>query len=276
VDDALRLFVDHPAALLSVLAATRSVVSGSLPLAVISGWRFVPRDLDIYVPESEERKLLSMLREAFGLLEVKFHVFNHRYDDCIAVKSSRWLTTGGGGRTVNVLTCVGESAILPVFHFHSTVVMNFISARGLYCAYPKLTTRRLAIPRFVRDMSVRKARALRICFAKYMSRGFKFYVDLDGVGKRGHVCGRDSSCPVTFRTLYDGAGLFVPREGGSVYSGERSRLDMLVYDERHSAAWMLGGSHCGSSAVCHDASACTLTIRVCGFRSIIAIDADDL
>ncbi|KAJ7195570.1 hypothetical protein C8J57DRAFT_1104634, partial [Mycena rebaudengoi] len=262
VDDALRLFVDRPDRLFSILAATRSVVSGSLPLAVISGGRFVPQDLDIYVPATQERALLSLLLEHFGLSEVKFYSFSSRYDDCFAVKSSRWLTSGGNGRTVNVLTCVGESAILPVFCFHSSVVMNFISAEGLYCAYPKLTARRVAIPAFVRNMTSLKARRLRECFSKYMSRGFSFCIDLDRVGRRGHVCRRDSSCPLTLRSLYDGAGLFVPRSDRTVGSGGKSETVACIYDELHSVTWTLGSGSCGCSSVRHGAAASTQYVRI--------------
>ncbi|KAJ7247067.1 hypothetical protein C8J57DRAFT_1020191, partial [Mycena rebaudengoi] len=82
----------------------------------------------------------------------------------------RRLASGHGGHKINVMACTGETAILLVFHFHSTLVMNFISSYGLFCAYPALTLEHTAIPSAAFFDSTIDHQRLEACLMKYTAR----------------------------------------------------------------------------------------------------------
>ncbi|KAJ6630437.1 hypothetical protein B0H10DRAFT_1687997, partial [Mycena sp. CBHHK59/15] len=193
-----------------IIHATRSVISGSLPLAVLTGGSFIPKDLDIYVPASQEETLLELIKMHFQCNTVA-SLHGENYTDNNAVATIRWLSAGEGGHRINIMTCTAESAILPIFYFHSSLVMNFISSVGLYCAFPELTINKTAIPAaafFEKDFNKNQMIG---CFNKYTLRGFNFNLSANN-NRSGseHACFADSSCPRTLRTLYDGKGLFIP------------------------------------------------------------------
>jgi hypothetical protein len=48
--------------MLKDLDATRRIISGLIPLAILAGGIFVPNDLDIYVPASEEDTLMELIK----------------------------------------------------------------------------------------------------------------------------------------------------------------------------------------------------------------------
>ncbi|KAJ7502475.1 hypothetical protein B0H11DRAFT_1663994, partial [Mycena galericulata] len=191
-----------------ILHATRSIISGSTPLAVISGGTFVPNDLDIYVPATEEDGLLSLLGKDLGFQLEASIPWRSLYRRTTSLQSVRWLTNGGS-KKINVMTCAGDSALPAIFEFHSTVVMNFISSHGLYCAYPHLTMAEQGIPSssyFAETRSQTSRRLLR----KYRERGYVIEEKLDDhLSAVGHTCFVHPSCPLTIRTLYDGHGAFM-------------------------------------------------------------------
>ncbi|KAJ7202999.1 hypothetical protein C8J57DRAFT_1038179, partial [Mycena rebaudengoi] len=139
---------------------------------------------------------------------------------------------------LNVVTCIGETAIMPVFYFHSTVVMNFISGGGLFCAYPALTTDHVSIPTAgYYDPGINRSQ-MDACFEKYTDRGFSFVTAASSNGNGGeHICYRDYCCPRTIRTLYDNGGLFVP-------FGSTVEEHQIIYDKWHTVLWSVGGPAC--------------------------------
>ncbi|KAL4075434.1 hypothetical protein J3A83DRAFT_4089352 [Scleroderma citrinum] len=50
-----------------------------------------------------------------------------------------------GNCTINIVTSRTEAAISPIFQFHCTALMNFISTDQIFCAYPMLTLQSLVI-----------------------------------------------------------------------------------------------------------------------------------
>ncbi|KAJ7205103.1 hypothetical protein C8J57DRAFT_1026882, partial [Mycena rebaudengoi] len=188
-----------------ILGKTRSVISGSTPVTIICGGTFVPADLDIYVPASQEETLLVLLEEHFGYRDPA-HYPVADYEDNQAVESTRRLHNLHQDRTINLMTCIGESAIEPIFYFHSTLVMNFISCHGLYCAYPLLTTAHTGIPSTANGGARPSVAAVAKCLEKYALRGFRFGANVSECINDAppHICYADGSCPRTIRTLYDG------------------------------------------------------------------------
>ncbi|KAJ7195569.1 hypothetical protein C8J57DRAFT_1634023 [Mycena rebaudengoi] len=259
INDVLRLFVPDPRLLLRILSTTRSVISGSVPLTVICGGIFVPADLDIYVPASQEETLLLLLEDHFGFKDLASYPATDYENNC-EVDTARRLHSSEQVRTINVMTCAGESAIQPIFNFHSTLVMNFISSQGLYCAYPLLTTSRAAIPATANGGARPSASAVAKCLEKYLRRGFSFGSSLDECidDLPAHTCYEDSSCPRTIRTLYDGRGAFLSYENPD----RPGRVDPdILYDNVHTAIWSIGGAACGNHKIFHGAIAFSDQIR---------------
>ncbi|KAJ7045238.1 hypothetical protein C8F04DRAFT_906016, partial [Mycena alexandri] len=179
---------------------TRSIVSGSSALWPIHDFDFFPNDVDIYSPADTGPAMLEIMQHRFS-----FDI--HRtetstYSSQIGVTTVYWLTKGQS--SVNLIFTEGDNAATAIFHFHSTVVMNYFNGTRLYCSIPELTLRKLAFANDNLLLDELTARRTLSCIDKYTERGFNYgYVT-------PHVCGVDTICPATIRTLHDGKGLTIP------------------------------------------------------------------
>lgn len=233
----------EPGPMLAEMGATRSIIAGSTVLPTIVNTNFTPGDLDVYVLESGEIRIIDFLR-----YDMEFNADRTQssaYSDVFPVLRVHWLVKGD--HVVNVIVVPGDNAAISIFHFHSTVVMNFISANGVYCAYPDLTLNKRFYPNanlILADGSrQRTSRAL----AKYFERGFIFELDLPShVGFENHTCGEDKNCPRTARFLHDDGGLFIPF--GDEFSDDHP---CNRYDGINSVMWSLGGVVCSNEGAYH-------------------------
>jgi uncharacterized protein with PQ loop repeat len=169
VHEILQQYGLEPNATLRALGATRSLISGSVPVAVLFEGRFKPNDVDIYCPESEEDTMRDILgAQEFQLdRETTIHYPKH-----LAIRRVLWLTKGSA--KINLIIVKGDNAAVAIFQFHSTLVMNFICVYGTYLAYPELTLNgnSLVNTAFILDPTTMRRSAK--CFAKYQERGFTF------------------------------------------------------------------------------------------------------
>ncbi|KAJ7482354.1 hypothetical protein B0H11DRAFT_1724011 [Mycena galericulata] len=248
-----------------ILHTTRSIVSGSTPLAIIAGGSFVPNDLDIYVPASQEQALLTLLETYFDF-HLDAAIPSHKlYESNNALKTVQWLTAGDKSKKINVMICEGECAILPVFSFHSTIVMNFISSYGIYCAYPELTVakRGISTSKYLTDPPFSQERH---CFAKYRDRGYIITQKIDDhLQNNRHTCFEHPSCPLAIRSLYDGVGAFVRFANPSTI--HESKGD-FIYDSKHSALWSLGGQTCIQTGFYHQRLANSFELKSTDIRQV--------
>ncbi|KAJ7033021.1 hypothetical protein C8F04DRAFT_1184493 [Mycena alexandri] len=120
--------------------------------------------------------------------------------------------------------------------------MNFLSANGLYCAYPTLTLSNLAIPnRPIMRRELGAVQGCRDCFEKYRGRGVIYETDARAFpGHGNHICFVDAECPMTIRSTKDGRGmykeLFPP-----------SPLELELQGEyRYLTVWVLEGPACSN------------------------------
>ncbi|KIN97310.1 hypothetical protein M404DRAFT_160711, partial [Pisolithus tinctorius Marx 270] len=142
-----------------------------------------------------------------------------------------------GTHHIDVIVSRTSTAISPLFQFHSTAVMNFISADSIFCAYPNLTFHRRALinslPVYNGSIGFKTMAALQ----KYASRGFDF-------GACEDVHHMPYTCRSIPRTLTDGGCLW-----------------LQITDLRHDVVrttevfkclgvinvmWLLGGYVCGA------------------------------
>ncbi|KAJ7733477.1 hypothetical protein B0H16DRAFT_1253418, partial [Mycena metata] len=186
---------------------TRGIVSGSAVLLMITNLEFTPGDIDLYVPESQEDTSIALILRDHGFALTKS--MKPLYDNNTAIKAVHWLEKGE--KTMNIMVVKGENAVLAIFQFHSTIVMNFLSSTGIYCAYPSLTMANRALPNL--PIMLREIAAdgrCRECYDKYRARGITFENDPRNFDPQAnHICYQDSHCPMTMRTTRDGRGRYV-------------------------------------------------------------------
>ena len=79
-----------------------------------------------------------------------------------------------GLRTIEIIVSKTESTCTPIFQFHSTAVMNFFNADGIFCAYPNHTLAYLSMVNpgrvYCDTFQLDNMDALR----KYENRGFTY------------------------------------------------------------------------------------------------------
>ncbi|KAJ7024541.1 hypothetical protein C8F04DRAFT_918072, partial [Mycena alexandri] len=176
--------------------------SGSAVLRMITNLDFNPGDLDIYVPDSQEETAIKLCVDRLGFKMSKSR--DPLYENNIILGTIHWLKKGP--YNLNIMVVKGENAAIAIFQFHSTIVMNFLSANGLYCAYPTLTLSNLAIPnRPIMRRELGAVQRCRDCFEKYRGRGVIYETDARAFpGHGNHICFVDAECPMTIRSTKDG------------------------------------------------------------------------
>ncbi|KAJ7608639.1 hypothetical protein DFH06DRAFT_1346794 [Mycena polygramma] len=222
------------------LGETRSLISGSMPLAAIMDGHFTPNDVDIYCPEDQERNMLDIAADVLGFTEDRSITVT--YPARLEITKIYWLTKGPS--KINLIIVKGRNAAVAVFKFHSTVVMNIIWPRMLYIPYGDLTLQGLSLVNMPATMKPSSAARVARCTTKYEQRGITFLPNLGALTDFGsHECGVDGNCPQTVRTIHDGKGLLFPftndvdpAQGGTL-AGDRE-----VMEETRSVMWSLGGS----------------------------------
>ncbi|KAG6901521.1 hypothetical protein C0995_010895 [Termitomyces sp. Mi166 len=130
--------------ILPLLDRTGSVVSGSFPLMLLNPWTFIANDLDIYVPKGRAQTIINDLCVHYNLALIsKSPTPDHERltpDDYEGLPSVAKIFRCGRGRmSTNIIESTTSSPLSPIFQFHSTAVMNFLSGSEIYCAYPDLT-----------------------------------------------------------------------------------------------------------------------------------------
>ncbi|KAI6148100.1 hypothetical protein BKA82DRAFT_74516, partial [Pisolithus tinctorius] len=95
-----------------------------------------PTNLNNYVPFQSQSLIAHLLVGQGYHLEQPASV-----DVAVYVGSSihSVLTFLKGHYKIDIIVSVNVALIAPVFQFHTTAVMNFVSADCIFCAYPSLT-----------------------------------------------------------------------------------------------------------------------------------------
>lgn len=244
----LRYFVLDPSALLSLLHSTNSIISGSTATLAFLPHSFTPNDLDIYVPAKFLDTFVSSLRVKFGykksrpVAAVTGHI-EKDYSSLARIERILWFKRGE--KTINVMAVNGHNAVVPVFSFHSTIVMNFISAYGFYCAYPSLTLSSRSIINTKGTLPRPAKRAIK----KYKERGIKSAYSLSTWRRfNQHNCMKSSICPQSIRSLYDNGGLF--RSFSDIKDDATDRIFPLRYNKIDSVVWTLhAGRFCSEQTI---------------------------
>ncbi|KAF6744485.1 hypothetical protein DFP72DRAFT_1076362 [Ephemerocybe angulata] len=162
--------------LLLILDRSNSVISGSTALELVHPTGLTPRNLDFICPNQEADAVCSFLmsKEYIPIAEAPVHpliIDDVPGRNCI--ESVRRLRHSVKGSIIQVIVSTSSSPLATVFSFHSTFVMNFISANGMYSCYPKMTERNVGV-RNVTDKMVQIQPRRLLDQEKYERRGFSF------------------------------------------------------------------------------------------------------
>ncbi|KII82798.1 hypothetical protein PLICRDRAFT_47483 [Plicaturopsis crispa FD-325 SS-3] len=236
-------FADAPD-FLRVLQSTNAIVSGSSALRVIVGradWH--PRDMDIYVSSRHRAVMYAYLNRCgwryVSLRSLPDRAHIERVVGYMVAGVSKVLTFACGSHHLDVLVCETPNPVEAIFHFHSTIVMNFFSARGIFCAYPSLVDIRLSLVNHrVIDYDVYPHPSVLRSLQKYSSRGYRFAAEAPMV----HACPETYSCYDRLRVTSDGGCLSIQVSfelGENAFEPGRG-YSALVHGPH--VAWVLGGS----------------------------------
>ncbi|KAI6094778.1 hypothetical protein EDD17DRAFT_1497039 [Pisolithus thermaeus] len=129
---------------LDILHTCDAVISGSMALHFLLprlGMPWMPGDLDLYVPQIMSMLMLShLMAQDFQLVTEGDD--NEPYTPSNEVHVVH--LTNGKCR-IDIVVSGMASALSPIFHFHSTAVMNFMSTNTVFCCYPRLTLQHLSL-----------------------------------------------------------------------------------------------------------------------------------
>ncbi|PVG03861.1 hypothetical protein CPB86DRAFT_308657 [Serendipita vermifera] len=142
----LRRYVSDPGKLRDLMKHVGAVISGSSVLWLIdsksNSWE--PKDLDVYAPAEMARTVIDFfLQEGYELIPRPETELEGNYIEVGHLNAINKLFKGD--RKVEVMESLTESSIRPVLAFHSTAVMNYITADSIVMLYPRLTFSRLTV-----------------------------------------------------------------------------------------------------------------------------------
>ncbi|KAG6820143.1 hypothetical protein H0H93_004847 [Arthromyces matolae] len=128
---------------LDLMRRTNSVISGSFVLLIINEPNFSAGDIDFYVPFEQEDYFVSQLVSRYQLIDctpARKTLANVTSGYKLpGIKLIRILRAADKSININVIVSTNKNPLTPITFFHSSVVMNYLSAHELYVAYPLLT-----------------------------------------------------------------------------------------------------------------------------------------
>lgn len=175
-----------------------AIISGSTALLLLHPGRFLPNDIDFYVMPPGYRVLLAYLQRCGYKIE---RCHTSLYPSLRQIRSVHFLHSEESFQCINIIVCEGSHALSTISHFHSTLVMNYISHYGVVCLYPMWTMLNVGFVNRDNDD------ATDVCLSKYIHRGFKFSRTL-GRGQTALTSCTHSKNAV--RNLHDEDVLFIP------------------------------------------------------------------
>jgi hypothetical protein len=136
-----------PRKLRDIMRRIGAVISGSLVLWLIDSRRdsWEPGDLDFYVPRNTTQTMIDfLLQEGYQVVPApEGETHGGPYIRLGHLASVTKLVKGD--LKIDLLESLSQSSVVPVTLFHSTAVMNYITADSISMLYPKLTFSRMAV-----------------------------------------------------------------------------------------------------------------------------------
>jgi hypothetical protein len=248
IHDEILPFFAKPRRLQHLLLLTRSIISGSVPLAVLIPHRlreWHPLDLDICVVDKAVPKLFDYL------IEEGYRVVGDGKITLLAANRLEAITeiikfTRLGGLTVNLMIVGVKSSLTAIFKTYGSHLSNAITGAGIFCAYPRHTLEHLVImnnarvPNFFNSAPKRFHKSV----VKYAKRGFQFEPNFLLALSMVHECKRSKRCPHTRRNIFDNGCLAISIiDGGSPTAFVPNSM-RTMWNGRYGNVWAFGGDPC--------------------------------
>ncbi|KAG6836254.1 hypothetical protein H0H93_009778 [Arthromyces matolae] len=162
---------------LELLDTFGGVISGSAALWVINPWTFNPGDLDIYMSWHTCDGFVQTLIDHYGMTIVPTPP-TQKYDEPPGQISTIY-SLRHGSHKIEIMES-RNSSLMPIFSFHSTVVMNCVTSTSIFCAFPYLTSSYRNLASYAFHPIVEKTISRRQTqLTKYEARGYDGRWDLD-------------------------------------------------------------------------------------------------
>ncbi|KAI0039789.1 hypothetical protein FA95DRAFT_1503705 [Auriscalpium vulgare] len=256
-------FVPFPLRLRDTLRLTRSVLSGSFVLRFAmhrtNQGDMDVKDLDIYAPQTSAPGLISHLEKEQG-----YCILRSRSRDPIedpedvelypptAIATVVTLMHRVKFTLVDVIIAAGNKPLLPIRHFWSTTVTNYISADRICISHPRLTLngRGCIAPEHANSLAMEEL------LEKYRRRGFvlKSFAFNRAKAQEDRCCGY---CPHAMRSFGDPLCLTVDFDPCHEAQVMRAFPMTVPY-------WTYGGWACGARCVAADTASRTIEHPIIG------------
>lgn len=197
LDEVLRPFNVPVDRMRLLLEESGAVISGSVALLMLHPRRFDPANVNIYVQAAEATNLVMAIEEN---TEYRFTRSSPGggltlYSEDII--SFHYMLNSDIDKAIIVSVLEKRDPFLHIMTFDTTLLMNFVTAHGIGCAYPRMTLRGQGLSQ--RHIG-KYDWLLRYQRMKFELAGCL----LDFKEPFEHLCTRDASCPRTARHVRDG------------------------------------------------------------------------
>ncbi len=248
----LKRFTPKPSDLLRLIWSNSAVIGG--PIAYTSLFPTEePKEgnkLHIFVPASTQRSFLEALKTEFHFQFTDYqqiktkHFIQHSIKKVLRLQNTQ-------KATITIYYSTEDSALFPIFHLSSTHDMNFISAYGIYCAYPLFTLHKRTI---IHPKAISKHRhdgEMQRVIDQYTSYGLQVHQSFQDLphSQPKHLCRTDIQCPHLIRSLYDKHGLFIQFK----YDITQTFLSNKIAYNETGVVWSLGGEECDIDMIVNEA-----------------------
>jgi hypothetical protein len=248
INDEIRVFVDDPHEMQDLLWRTCSIISGSMALATLipaylRGWR--PKDMDIYTVDSNIAKWMDyVVRQGYRLEKERVHKPN---DYAHAGIREVMTFVNPPGFKIDIIITDYHSALTPIFKFYGTHVMNAITGRGIFCAYPNQTLRHRITLNGIASHSF--PLAVQKALLKYSKRLFRVDINSIIATEIPHACHHSHVCPHTSRHSLDNGTLIIGYDSTrNIRHFVNNHMDH-VFAGLWRSDWTLGGDPCHFDSV---------------------------
>lgn len=243
-----------PAAMLQLLRESHAVISGSTVLHFMlprDQRTWVPKDLDLYTNKSGYMHVMSTLAlHGYKIYKVYtgYPTGNDQHDtvaEPIGFGVDRVINMRNmHDLSIDIIISADNSPYMPIFNFHSTALMNFISSYGFFSAYPNLTLNRTSVvnPLGFPGQDTPTDR-IQSCIQKYEERGFTFFYTHTSPPLCRLIGCFSPSCIDPIRHIQDKQCLYLPFGNGG---GEASSCNNRTYARAYNIKWCLGAKSCDS------------------------------
>ncbi|KAG1868398.1 hypothetical protein F4604DRAFT_1584797 [Suillus subluteus] len=181
------MFVKDVNHFLNLLERTGLVMSGSSTLHLVQAKAEAVhlRDMDVYVTVEFEESVMEYFKKEEGYKVTNKSRQKSEYDSLVVTKVYK---LEKNGKKVDIIFTEYASAIVPILQYHSTAVMNYITACSLMSLYPQWTKEKKSLvnPCMYTDDCTNICTVLALM--KYTCRGF--HVTAEPLELGNHDCQR--------------------------------------------------------------------------------------